>query len=386
MTRFQRVAVLTLCAVMAAGTFLPTFLSGAAPVRPGAAAAGERSPQAILAEMRVADEQVRTAMPSLLALADPAFRTGEGQKAIVPLKKMAGLFGELEKVVPNEETRDSVRMNRYRILAYAGTLGDKESVTTLETTAKEGETANARSAKAGLSMIQWLNASKDAAAQGKVLEDVTAMAKAQPESLEMAESLGFMANVGAANEDVTKKVIEVIRNSLKGEAAKDLLTQLDAAQTQRELVGKALAVQGRTTTGATFDTASLKGKVVLLDFWATWCGPCIAELPALKKTYEELHPRGLEIVGVNFDTSDETVNTFTKEKEMPWVQLREASQNERDMQHPLGKRFGVEGIPTLFLIDRQGVLRHVDARQNLEEKIKALLAEGGSATAPAAQK
>jgi len=195
-----------------------------------------------------------------------------------------------------------------------------------------------------------------------------------------------MANVGPANGDVSKKAIDIIRTNMKGDDAKAMLAELESGMAQKELVGKPFAVEGRTSTGGKFSSDSLKGKVVLVDFWATWCGPCIGELPNVKKAYADFHDKGFEIVGVSCDTGDDVLNSFTKENVMPWVQLREASQSEAERWHPLAKRYGVDGIPQMFLIDRQGVLRYVDAREDLADKVKKLVAEAsdqGATTKPA---
>ena len=74
------------------------------------------------------------------------------------------------------------------------------------------------------------------------------------------------------------------------------------------------------------------------------------------------------------DDSDETVNGFTQSHEMPWLQLRELSQSQENW-HPLAKQWHVDGIPTMFLIDRQGILRYIDAREDTATKIAQLLAE-----------
>ncbi len=74
-----------------------------------------------------------------------------------------------------------------------------------------------------------------------------------------------------------------------------------AVRRARLLTGDPVKVSGKTIDGKPFDISQYKGKVVIVDFWATWCGPCLAELPNLKKIYEKYHDRGLEIVGVNLD-------------------------------------------------------------------------------------
>jgi thiol-disulfide isomerase/thioredoxin len=191
----------------------------------------------------------------------------------------------------------------------------------------------------------------------------------------VAGALNFMANLGGANNDVTKKVIEVIRTNIKTDDVKAMLAQLDAAQAQLALVGKPLTIAGRTSTGGSFSLADYKGKVVMIDFWATWCGPCIGELPNVKKAYKDYHDKGFEIVGVSCDDNDNDLNAFTKDNGMTWVQLREKSQTEAENWHPLAKKYGVDGIPAMFLVDREGILRFVDARDGLEKKVAQLLAE-----------
>src|SRR5262249_23927211 len=145
---------------------------------------------------------------------------------------------------------------------------------------------------------------KDADAQAKILEDATPFVKDNAENSEVVGMLGTMAALGPANNDVTKKLIEVARTNTKGPEAQRLLSQPYGMQEQLALVGKPLAITGRTSTGSTFSSSEYKGKVVMLDFWATWCGPCIGELPNVKKAYDDFHPKGFEIIGLSCDDGD----------------------------------------------------------------------------------
>ena len=136
-------------------------------------------------------------------------------------------------------------------------------------------------------------------------------------------------------------------------------------------IGQPVKLKFVTTEGDDFDLQKLRGKVVLLDFWATWCAPCRAGLPELKSVYKKYRSKGLEIVGVSLDQDREVFQKFVANQNMTWPQCFDG----RGWENKVGREFEITSIPALWLIDRNGNLRELNAREGLAEKVEKLLAE-----------
>jgi peroxiredoxin len=138
--------------------------------------------------------------------------------------------------------------------------------------------------------------------------------------------------------------------------------------------GSAFPDFSQKDTGGTLRSPSaFKGKVLLIDFWATWCGPCVKELPNVLKIYEKHHPEGFEVIGVSLDREPEKLLSYIKEHELPWPQILD----ERESDDALAVKYGVSAIPSTFLIDRQGRIIGVGLRGEALEQavVKALAAK-----------
>ncbi|MCA9109847.1 MAG: TlpA family protein disulfide reductase [Planctomycetaceae bacterium] len=159
-----------------------------------------------------------------------------------------------------------------------------------------------------------------------------------------------------------------------------LAATLEGSARRINLKGKPIEVAGTTVAGEPFNVEAWKGKVVLVDFWATWCGPCVAAMPELVELYEAHHEAGLEIVGISLDDSRAQLEEFLHQKQLPWPTLFHEGAGEGGQDHPLATYYGVSSIPTAFLVNREGKVVATDLYgEELSEAVTALVkAEPGS--------
>ena len=155
----------------------------------------------------------------------------------------------------------------------------------------------------------------------------------------------------------------------------------DAIEVGKAKVGKPFVLKFKATDGREVDLSKMKGKVVLVDFWATWCKPCMDEMPNVKRVYQAYHDKGFEIIGISFDKApgptpramEKTaaqVAGFAQANGMPWP-------HHYDGQHwnnAFGRRFAINSIPAVFLFDKNGLLVTTDAKgEHLEPAVRRLL-------------
>ncbi|MEO6809679.1 MAG: TlpA disulfide reductase family protein [Isosphaeraceae bacterium] len=167
---------------------------------------------------------------------------------------------------------------------------------------------------------------------------------------------------------------------LEGNADPDVKTHFESRRARLDMLGKAAPPIATTDVdGEPIRLADLKGKVVLIDFWATWCSPCVSNTPELNSLYDQYHARGFEIIGVNVDGAREgnddpasvrsTVRRFLIDFNVPWVTILNGD-GDQDFTKP----YGVSEIPAHFLVGRDGTIIQVEQTgESLDKCIKDAL-------------
>ena len=150
--------------------------------------------------------------------------------------------------------------------------------------------------------------------------------------------------------------------------AEGILRRLDAT-------GKFLDIKFTALDGRQVDLGQMRGKVVLVEFWATWCGPCVGEIPHIKEAYKQFHSKGFEVIGISFDSSwdsgEQALQRFVQKEGLPWPQYFDG----KLWQNKFGIQYGIASIPTMWLVDKKGNLRETNARDDLKAKVEKLLME-----------
>jgi len=326
----------------------------------------------------------------LVAMRPPSYppewdSTQPSKEAIAEFEKKNGIAAgeaaakakEFYTKFPEHQMAGEARTREHYLLGVAVQLGNTNAIAVLnaleESRLKDPNLSEDDRFQLRVGQLQRSVASRRDTEPAAAMTDLEKGARAlMKEFPNRAELSGLLINVaqGWLDQNQPDKARALAQELVESKPEAEVLSEAETILKRLDRLGKPLALAFKATDGRDVDIQAMKGKVLLIDFWATWCGPCMAELPKVKATYERLKPKGFEILGISLDRELGELEKVLAREKMSWPQCFDGGDGSK-----LAESFEIASIPTMWLVDKQGNLRDLNGRENLTEKVEKLLAE-----------
>jgi thiol-disulfide isomerase/thioredoxin len=289
-------------------------------------------------------------------------------KAREAAQKRIKLILELYKIAPDHKRVPALMEERWQLIGTPEKTRYAELIAELDKVIGQTKDEHLKIEAAYLRATLKLNP-----ASSKKVPDasgVEAFLKLAPKDPRAETLLGTAASVV---KDEKKKT--ALLDRLNKEYPGSDLSGMFGPHNRSEDIGKPfLLAFSNAVDGKPISMKALKGKVVVIDFWATWCGPCVAEMPKMKELYAKYRNQGVEFIGVSLDQPKEdggldSLKKFVKDKDIAWPQYYQGN----FWSSEFSKSWGVNSIPCVFIVDADGNLASTEARGKLEELIPQLI-------------
>ena len=310
------------------------------------------------------------------ALKTPADRAALSPKLMPLVHHMSDDLRDLLVAAP--KASQQIAGSQMQLLALLSVLGDKEATDQINAMSADSDPSKAVAGAAHQFMARFYISDTSLKSQTELADDLEKLDRAHPDSILLTQLTIEMAHeesFSQVSDRLIKLASHVMDNRLAAALNEHLVAEREAKEQDELLTNKPLTLSGKLVDGSDFSTQSLQGKVVLIDFWASWCGPCKAELPRVKKMFDEYHSKGLEIVGISNDYNVADLKKFIAQAQMPWPELFDEKAAADHEYNSITQNQKIDGIPVMYLIDKKGILRTVNARANMDDLIPKLLAE-----------
>jgi len=285
----------------------------------------------------------------------------------------AELEGTFVAAYPDHAKTPAMRLERWRLLASSGQDAKAQG---------ECEQYLSEHADDADALYFLATTTQDGADRAKAEAAVDRFIKAHPKDERGAGLLSRMTMMDGVSDDQRKEIL----NRLVKDYPDSRVTGYAKGQLRRaDAIGKPFDLSFTDTiSGKPIAMNDLKGKVVVVDFWATWCGPCVAEMPTMKKLYAEYKPKGVEFIGISLDNPEANgglskLKEFVAKNEIAWPQYYQG----KGWESEFSTSWGVNSIPCVFIVDADGNLASGDARGKLEDLLPKLIAKRDGKSADA---
>jgi len=295
-----------------------------------------------------------------------AFYKSLGEQSVIVADKANEFYTRFPQHPKAEEAKEREAVFRRQATQFAGSSAPAEKVS------PEEEEFRTKVNEVNRRAMAKRDASKTRNGMADVIKEMEAglreLMKEYPTRPEPWQLLLQAAEYAPAKEEQ----LRILGDIVKAEAAdKETIARAKAAIRAVGAVGHPLEMSFTASDGRVVDVQKMKGKVVLIDYWASWCGPCMQALPEVIDIYKKYQPKGFEIVGINMDKQQGAMEQVVNRYKMPWPQYFDG----KGWGNKFALEYNVTSIPSVWLVDKKGVLRTMNAREDLEKQIVDLLGE-----------
>ncbi len=282
----------------------------------------------------------------------------------------------LSEIIRKAKSSQPVSPEQYRAMQTAIRDASQELLTLLEANQQTPRYQQAELDMISASVALMTYFGEDA--KRKTLEQVHAFLKSRQQlslpdiqtGMLAAAMLELQPDKGPARD--TYQLLDRLLAEDHREEMQSLRVNLQAAVRRLNLLGHKLELSAQSLDGQQIDVDDYAGKYLIVDFFASWCEPCLSEVPRLRKHLAKYREKGLEVVGVSLDGDVESLNAYLEKARLPWPIIHD---NADDPQERLQMKLGVSSLPTVLLLNKEGIVVSLEARDSELDRIVQMLFE-----------